>query len=75
MSNEQDKRFFKALCKQSGVKPADVKKLVWGKSIGTQMYWYGEESKSIKGNNIWCARAEAIDRGIQDKLLKVKKKR
>ena len=63
MSNERDKKFFFTLCKISNINPKDVIKFVWGKAINDE-YWYGNESKTVRGTNIWNARCEVILRNI-----------
>ena len=63
MTNEICKQFFKSSCKVSGITQAEVIKAVWGKA-SPQSYWIGDESKTIRGHCIWCARSEAINQGL-----------
>lgn len=58
------KTFFKIACKTAKISQKDAIKAVWGK-CAWQEYWLGQESETIGGHCIWCARAEAV---LQDKV-------
>ena len=63
MTNELCKDFFKAACKCAGITQTKAIKAVWGKESNNN-YWIGNESKTVRGHCIWCARSEAIMQGL-----------